>query len=588
MADIPRTPEEIKAVHGVDDYTAVKMAREVGWQPNTANLSGLSPDAPRPSLVGGAPVANPGAIGRAFMSPAPLIQAPTLSLPPSAPPVAEMSSMAREKVDPAAAAKREAVVASLNPQAASTSAAVPGEAPRQTLNIAGAYGPQYTSPISWQQAVNQSLKFSGESNVGQLEKAELKSSQQRMLGLNQKTEGIKANALHDVGTLLGEAAKKREALGNELLSDAEKQALEEGKIRAGLETERQEIKNTKIDPMGYFKTKEGNLNGFAMIGLALSSFASGLGNKAAMDPIKMFIQNNVNAQSENLANKRHALSEGENLVDRFRRAGLDKNAAKAAAQYELLGAVQNQLQAMQANTDSAVTKENIPKLQEALNQELIQTDIALNKFIGADAARRQAASVMRIDHGGGISFESDDQKGFVPGAGVKIADPVKASELNANLAQRKRAAYLLRKAGDLSKTIHDKGYTLARAKDSDEWRELQSVKAQLIPVLSNTTGAGAPSEGDAGRNVKMLGEDEWFTRGNAPETLYRFADRQVPEWQEGVRAFGGTPAKKVVAYNPKTGRLGEGLTLTGEQAVDPLDSYDKPGAGTVATKKIGK
>lgn len=153
-------------------------------------------------------------------------------------------------------------------------------------------------------------------------------------------------------------------------------------------------KNSEVDP-GRFYGRVGTLGSIvAAISQALGAYASakGGGPNFAMQIIENSINRDIQAQRDNIANKRSTLAEKRNGIAMFRQKIGDEDAAIAAEEMRQLKTAQLKLEQLSTKAQSQTAKQNANILMAQLNQKYEEKKMAFEASIQNKAAAKSVAA----------------------------------------------------------------------------------------------------------------------------------------------------------------------------------------------------
>ena len=207
----------------------------------------------------------------------------------------------------------------------------------------------------------------------------------------------------------------------------------------------QDFNNAKVDPNTYWeKTSTAGLIGTALVA-GLVGGLNGVNNvqgNSVLDRVNQFINNDIDAQKANIANKGKGIEFQNSALASFERQGYDKEQSIALTQAASYDAVKTQLQGQLAQTDNAAAKASGQILLAQLHEKAAQArTAALTPYVNANLA---AKTVVPVGPGSGKQTIQDKKTGLYhyvsPDGTVDMKTPVKESDINSSIAHRKGEA----------------------------------------------------------------------------------------------------------------------------------------------------
>ena len=134
-----------------------------------------------------------------------------------------------------------------------------------------------------------------------------------------------------------------------------------------------EVMNTKIDPRHFYENQSVPQKILSIIGLAAGGFFSGRTGQEnpAAKMITEQVKNDVDAQVNNLANKRAGVQAQESLYGRNLAILQDDRAARAATMAQLLTREKSRIDALKMQTDSPIVQAELDAQSAAIANEAI-------------------------------------------------------------------------------------------------------------------------------------------------------------------------------------------------------------------------
>lgn len=305
------------------------------------------------------------------------------------------------------------------------------------------------------------------------------------------------------------------------------------------------VASGKIDPDRLYGHADTGTRLGLILGGALGGAFQGwnhLNSNPFIDSVNLAIQRDIDAQKEQLASKKFALSENTNTLGQLRAQFGDERQADLAF-HEM------SLQITKQKLDATVQREQNPTI-------LANAKLASNALdIELEATKARAASQAQTSTAGGMSTQFD-QELYIPRAGGVASSKKEAEELRTSGSGYEKIQTMVSRALELRK---DKS---AFVSGTSAHAELAQIQAALVPAIQESNGFKRMSDADIKLDQEMAGKITSILPG-ADTSLHALANQKRQEEASKYKSAGVVKAQTGYAYTPN-GRLVRTGAITGE------------------------
>ncbi len=218
------------------------------------------------------------------------------------------------------------------------------------------------------------------------------SQDKKMQGTQAEADAMSEGENHKA-VLMRNTAEELENMqaANDAKEETRKKVLDDH--MAKLQTDTEDLKNTKIDPDRWWSSRTTGQSFQAGLALVLGAMGGAArGENGGADVIMKKIGADIDAQKANAGYKKDALELSRGFFqDRMKQFG-DERLADKAARIDYLDSIQMQVQGMVANTNDKMYQANGQKLIAGLEQEKGKMNMSFQQAAEDDAKRRAAAA----------------------------------------------------------------------------------------------------------------------------------------------------------------------------------------------------